>query len=62
MSNDLPEVQPNEPAPLTVVPRHKDPRSEFLKDTLANFIILITVYGLIYGVVYAASAGWHDAQ
>lgn len=65
MSNDLPGVQPNEPAPLRVIPvipKHKDRRLEFVKDVLADFAILITVYGLIYGVVYAASAGWHDAQ
>lgn len=57
-----PSVSEPEPAPLRVVPKAKDPRIEFAKDIISNAIILITVYGLIYGVVYAASAGWHDAQ
>lgn len=62
MSNDLPGVESVDPAPLRVIPKTKDPKAEWLKDVFANFVILITVYGLIYGVVYAASAGWHDAQ
>lgn len=62
MSNDLPGVQSDEPAPLRVVPKSKDPKIEFLKDFAVGLTTILAIYSLIYVIVYAISAGWHDAQ
>lgn len=57
---DLPKVEPEAPAPLRVIPVSKNIKVEFAKNVVTNTLILLTVYGLIYGIVYAVSAGWHD--
>lgn len=62
MTTDLPGVQADEPAPLTVIPKAKDPKIEFLKDFVTGLSTVLIVYSLIYVIVYAISAGWHDAQ
>ncbi len=58
----LPNVDPEQPTPLKVIPRTRNPQAEFIRDTIANTIIILTIAGLIYLVFYAMSAGWHDGM
>lgn len=64
MSDDtktLPNVEATEPAPLRVVPKVHDAKAEFIRDTIAYALIMVSVASVIYVLFYAASAGWHDA-
>lgn len=58
MAETLPSTEPATVTPLKVVPKTKkdNPVTSFI----STFLILLIIFGLVYGFFYSASAGWHD--